>query len=79
MNLKRKTVHNPRLTNPAKDQAKKDKGKEMGISELEPTDNKVDQTGDALRRKTRTQRSRRRKKKEKRNKRKLERTDILSQ
>ena len=35
-------------TDKAKDQAKKDKGKEMGISELEPTKNDVDQTGDAF-------------------------------
>ena len=38
-------------TDKAKDQAKKDKGKEMGISELEPTKNDVDQTGDAFEKK----------------------------
>ena len=35
----------------AKQQAKVDKGKEMGISELEPTKNDVDQTGDAFEKK----------------------------
>tara|TARA_Y100000004_G_scaffold28373_1_gene29130 strand:+ start:13252 stop:13707 length:456 start_codon:yes stop_codon:yes gene_type:complete len=36
----------------AKQQAKVDKGKELGISELEPTDNKVDATGDAFEKKS---------------------------
>ena len=35
----------------AKQQAKADKGKAMGISELEPTKNDVDQTGDAFEKK----------------------------
>ena len=35
----------------AKQQAKVDKGKAMGISELEPTKNDVDQTGDAFEKK----------------------------
>jgi len=47
----------------AKQQAKVDKGKEMGISELEPTDNKVDATGDAFEKKDNDAKIKKKKKK----------------